>query len=514
VSTTGARGPLGDGMSGTSNGPGARAADWVRPRAEVQGARRSWEALRAGRWLIVLTVGIALGTTLIYLAIARPVYEASANLLVTPVAADDPDLQGLGLIPASSDPTRDVETASLLVRTPEVARRVNVRLQLDRSARSLIRDVTAEPVAQSNIVTVRAQGSSGEQAARLANAFAQGVVAQRTAVLHRQLDRLIPQLERRERALPPAERRAENALSRQRAVYETLRESRDPTIRVATTADVPEAPIRPRPVLSFVLAGLAGLVLGVGGVFALQLIDPRLSGEDQLRERYRLPVLARVPKDGALRRRRGAVSPAVVDAHRMLRVAVSAGDRDGRPRTAMVTGPSVNDGKSTTAIGLARSLAASGRDVILLEVDLRRPSVARTLGVSAQWGTAAVLTGEVAIEDALVDVGGELRGRLRVLVAQQHSGAWLSEVLSGPDAESLLEQAKDLADWVVVDSPPVNHAIDTLPMARMSDRVVLVVRLGHTKLPQLEELGELVAQHDIRPAGFVVIGTTTFGAYD
>jgi Mrp family chromosome partitioning ATPase len=500
-------------MSGTANVPGARSADWVRPRADVQGARRSWEALRGGRWLILLTVSIALGTALVYLSIASPVYEASANLLVTPIAADDPDLQGLGLIPGSSDPTRDVETASLLVRTTDVAKRARARLHLDRSPQSLIGDVRAEPVAQSNIVTVRAQASSGVQAARLANAFAQGVVAQRTDVLHRQLDQLIPQLARRERALPPAERRAENALSRQRAVYQTLRESRDPTVRVATTADVPGAPIRPRPLLTLVLAGLAGLVLGVGGVFALQLIDPRLSGEDQLRERYRLPVLARVPKDRALKRRRGAISPAVMDAYRMLRVAVSSGDRDGRPHTALITGPSVDDGKSTTAIGLARSLAASGRDVILIEADLRRPSMARTLGVSAPWGTAAVLTGEVSIEDALVDVGGDIRGRLRVLVAQQQSGAWLSEVLSGPDAEGLLVQARDLADWVVVDSPPVNHAIDTLPMARMSDRVVLVVRLGHTKLPQLEELGELVAQHDIRPAGFVVIGTTSIGTY-
>jgi Mrp family chromosome partitioning ATPase len=514
MSTTGATGSVGDGMTGTRNGSGTRGTDWVRPRVEAQGVRRSWEALRAGRRLILLTVALALGTALVYLATADPVYEASTDLLVTPVANDDPTLQGLGLIPASSDPTRDVETASLLVRTPEVARRVRDGLGLGRSPSSLIRDVRAEPVAQSNIVTVTARGSSRQQAARLANAFGEGVVAERTDDLHRQLDRLIPQLERRESQLPRAERGGDNALKRQRAVYETLRGSSDPTLRVTTRADLPSAPISPRPVLSLVLAGLAGLVLGVGGVFALQLIDPRVSGEDQLRERYRLPILARVPQDRALARRRGEVSPAVMDAYRMLRVAVASGDGDGRSRTALITGSSPDDGKSTTAISLARSLAASGRDVILIEVDLRRPSIAQALGVTTRWGTAAVLTGEVALEDALVDVGDRMRGRLRVLVAQQPSGAWLSDLLSGPDAEALLAQAKDLAEWVVVDSPPVNHAIDTLPMARAADRVVLVVRLGHTKLPQLEELGELVAQHDIRPTGFVVVGAPSFGAYD
>jgi tyrosine-protein kinase len=507
---------MGEDLHGMRNGAAAGSQDWVRPRADVQGPRRSWEALWSGRWLIALTVAIAVGTTLVYLTMSDPVYEASSHLLVTPVPGDDPAFQGLGLIPASSDPTRDVETASLLVRTPEVAKRVRERLQLDRSPRALMDNVKAEPVAQSNIVNVRAVASTRQNAARLANAFAVSVVDERTADLHRQLDRLIPSLERRNSDLSDAERRTDTALSRQLAAYQTMREGRDPTLRVATRADLPEAPIRPRPALSVVLAGIVGLVLGAGGVFALQFLDPRLSGEDQLRERYRLPVLARVPKDRALARRRGQVSSWVMDAYRMLRVSMTAASDEDRPQAALVTGPTADDGKSTTAIGLARSLAASGREVLLIEADLRRPGVAQTLGVTAQWSTASVLTGEVGLEEALVDVGDGLRGRLRVLVAQaqQPAGVWLSELLSGPRALDLLEQAKGLADWVVVDSPPINQAIDALPLARMADHVLFVVRLGHTKLPQLEELGELAVQHDIRPDGFVVVGAPVARGYD
>jgi Mrp family chromosome partitioning ATPase len=83
---------------------------------------------------------------------------------------------------------------------------------------------------------------------------------------------------------------------------------------------------------------------------------------------------------------------------------------------------------------------------------------------------------------------------------------WLAEVMSLPAAEALLEEAKRLADYVVLDSPPLTQVIDAMPLARRADDVVLVVRLGSSKLAQLARLGDLLDQNEIRPAGFVVVG--------
>jgi MinD-like ATPase involved in chromosome partitioning or flagellar assembly len=83
---------------------------------------------------------------------------------------------------------------------------------------------------------------------------------------------------------------------------------------------------------------------------------------------------------------------------------------------------------------------------------------------------------------------------------------WLAEVLSLPAAEALLEDAKRLADYVVLDSPPLTQVIDAMPLARQVDDVVIVVRLGSSNLTQLAHLGDLLEQNSIRPAGFVVVG--------
>ena len=79
-------------------------------------------------------------------------------------------------------------------------------------------------------------------------------------------------------------------------------------------------------------------------------------------------------------------------------------------------------------------------------------------------------------------------------------------MLSLPAAEALLEDAKRLADYVVLDSPPLTQVIDAMPLARRVDDVVLVTRLGSSNLSQLAHLGDLLEQNGIKPAGFVVVG--------
>ena len=173
-------------------------------------------------------------------------------------------------------------------------------------------------------------------------------------------------------------------------------------------------------------------------------------------------------------------------------------------RVVLVTGPSPGDGKTTAAINLASTLAAAGKRVILIEADSRRPSIGRALDMRADVGLASVVTGRRYLVDALLPVGGE-DSKLRVLLNSPDE-APAADVLSHLSADTLLLQAQRLADWVIVDSPPLNHVAETLALAQAVEDVVLVVRIGKTNLRDLTELAEMLAQQNIMPAGFVVLG--------
>ena len=196
---------------------------------------------------------VCFGVTLIYVSTADKVYEAEADLLVSPAPRDSDSLVGLPIVRESSDPTRDVETVARLVTSNSVARRVRANLDTDRTTRGLLNSVKAEPVAQSNIVAVTASGSSAEEAQELANAFGRAIVEDRTEQLHDQLDqvlaaaRVAPRGEPTTWAAPRRRRSSSRSTS-----CETLRGGPDPTVRLQNPAELPTSPVAPRPLFSTV----------------------------------------------------------------------------------------------------------------------------------------------------------------------------------------------------------------------------------------------------------------------
>ena len=482
------------------------------------------ETVRERLGLIALVTALSLLAAGLYLATAEKTYEAQAELLVTPLPEDDPALTGLGVIRSSSDPTRDVETVARLVTSRDVAARVKTELNSDDSASDLEDKVDAAPVAQSNVVVITATADDPKLAADIANAFAAQAIADRSDKLRAQVEPLIESV--RQRIEAGEETASDGTLTDQLARLESLATSGDPTIRLETRATENDSPVSPRPMLTIVAALIVGLVLGVGGAFLIQAVDPRLRREEQLRELYGIPILARIPRErqpGESRspahpKRRGprkpplspsSLSPRTLEAFRTLRTMLSAaiadGDHEnGLGRAILVTGPSPAEGKTTTAINLASSYALAGKRVILLEADFRRPTVAKALKVKSRVGIGKVLFGEIPLKDALVRVqpfGNDLR-----LLPVERPDDHLSELLSMPVARNLLEEARKLADYVIIDSPPLTEVVDALPLARYADDVLLVTRLGMSSLLQLSRLADLFEQNSIEPRGFVVVG--------
>ena len=488
--------------------------DWLRPATDQGGLSYYVDVLRERIWIVIAVVLVTVGAAGAYLFTAEDVYEGEARLLITPAPADDAIAASLGLPRDSNDPTRDVETLATLATSLEVAERAKEELDLDESARSLRSGVSAEPVASSNLISVTAEAATPAGAADLANAFATGLVEDRTEAMHDEVDRLLPQYQQQLDSSSGTDVTSDASLESDVARLEALQTGSDPTVRLETRAVAPVSPVSPRPMLTMIGALLAGIVLGIAGAFATQTLDPRLRREQQLRSRYQLPILARVPREPGGKRPLGPgqISLPAKEAYRTLRANIAAGRRDPRaPHSVLVTGSSPSEGKTTTAINLAGSLALAGNRVILIEADLRRPAIAQTLGIQVETGVVSVMLENTKIEDALITTPA-FGPSLQLLLAD-YKGGWMSELFSLHAAQRLLAAAKARADYVIVDSPPLTTVVDTLPLARQADDVLIVARLGVTRNDKLPELAELLASNGITPLGFALIGTDRTESY-
>jgi succinoglycan biosynthesis transport protein ExoP len=502
--------------------PAKKTIDWLRPAEEQEGLKRYVETLRE-RWrIVVVSTFLTTLIAVIYIVTASKTYEASSNILVTPVTGSDPVAISLGLLRESSDPTRDVQTASQLIANIDVARRAEKKLENGKSAESLLRSVSAEPVANSNIVAVTATEDSPEEAQEVANVFAEASVGDRTATMHKQIEERLPHLEEiaENDQVGADENQGEGGVSvtGEIAELQALAIGPDPTLRVQTQAALPTGQASPKKKLSIIAGILAGLIIGIGGAFALQVLDPRLRRESQLRRLYRLPVLARVPRAHRAGRQPlgpGEGSAFIEEAYRTLRATLSGsrawsggggkGSRSGA-RMILVTGSSPSEGKTTTAVNLASSLALLGARVILVEADLRRPVLSKVFNVHPETGVVSVLIERAELADSLVytSVSGY---QLGLLVAEpDFREGWVTDLFSTHSAEQMMAELRSMADYVVIDSPPLNEVVDALPLAIAADDVVITARLGRTRLDKLHELGELLEENEVTPAGFVLVG--------
>ncbi len=488
-----------------------RALSYGASLSEQPGLQRYYQTLREHVWLIAACVCVAVLAAVAYVELAPQRYRAQSEMLVSPVPADNPALFGLPLIHSTNDPTRDVLTAASLVTTNQVAAAVIRTSGLHTATGALLANVQATPLAASNLVTVQADASSGAEAQRLANAFAQQTIATRTAALHAALANIVPGLRARVAQLPAGQRNGPGSLGDQLTQLELLQTANDPTVQIATPADLPTGPFSPRKALSIAAGLFAGLILGIGAAFAYHALDPRLQREEQLRQLFGAQLLARIPWEGRRREHRpllpAELSIAAQEGYRTLRTTVTSRGGSQRSRAFLVTGSAPSEGKTTTAISLAVTLAQGGARVILIEADLRRPTLAATLGLDTNYyGTEQVLIGELDLADALTSA--RFAGTLVHVLAVRRAGVSLADRLSIPVARRLVEDAKKLADYVVIDSPPLTAVIDALPLAQMADEVIVVARLGHSSLAKLSELNTLLLQHDAGATGFVVVGVS------
>jgi capsular exopolysaccharide synthesis family protein len=285
-------------------------------------------------------------------------------------------------------------------------------------------------------------------------------------------------------------------------------------IRVVDRARPSPAPFRPNKKLNLALALAVGLGLGIAAALFLDYLDNTIGGPAEIERVAHLPVLAVVPHykgaraavpdlapsvDLVAHRERGS---AASEAYRELRTAILLSNPGRPPQRIMVTSALPEDGKSSTAINLAIVLAQSGRRVLLVDADLRRPRLHRVFGQANERGLSTILSG---LETDLAAV-------IRPTVVDQ-----LDLLVSGPvppnpsellDSPVFVETGRRLLasgyDHVVFDSPPALAVADPVIVAAAVETTILVARAGRTPRESLKRAVEKFAQAGVRPIGVVL----------
>jgi succinoglycan biosynthesis transport protein ExoP len=504
-----------------SGGPGPvvhQDPDWIGEPPTSHGLGLYADLLRTRLSLVLLILFLTIGSAVVFVLRADKVYEAEADLLVTPIPDNNQDLFGLGLVSTSGDPTRDAETLARLITTRTVAQRVYERIG-GPSPAALLKDVSAEPVAQSSIVAVTAKADDPDRAALVANGFARAAIDIRTTRMRAQLDSIIPSLRQQIADLPESETANRDALSARLQSLETLRLLPDPTLHLETRAAPPASASSPKPVLSIGAATVAGIILAFGIVLGAHFLDPRIEREEDLR-RYRIPILGRIPRQRKVRflgrlpffshgapLRPDELTLPVLDEYHRFATLLAARTKD-RQRTIFVTGTGPGVGKTTTSLNVAAALANLRETTVLVEADTRRPTLAHALNLTPQLDVTDVLSGQVPAAQALMEAGGLADG-VEVLAAQKPSLV----PVSAEAAEGLVREVARRRSWLVVDGAALNYAPDSLVLAKSVANVLVVVNLHLSRLRDLEDLAELMAQQGLVPAGFVLVGTKSRPVY-
>jgi Mrp family chromosome partitioning ATPase len=280
----------------------------------------------------------------------------------------------------------------------------------------------------------------------------------------------------------------------------------DPTLTLSQAAIPPPSAVGASPVLIVALAALAGFVLGSGTALLMELLARRVRDPEDAFQLYPLPVLAHVPELPP-RRLRGPpdvtwfMPPEVREPLRTLALQFDA--LPGSNRAVMVTSPSSGDGKTSSAINLAVSLAASRKDVILLDFDLRNPQVGNALGIEGRDTIADLLEHDRRL-DRLLFRASDLSLRVLPLMAAPEEADLID--VAGLRLPALLKEARALADHVVIDTAPLGEVGDALTLAREVDDVIVVIRPGNTNRGHLRVMRDLLEGVGKMPTGYLLIG--------
>jgi capsular exopolysaccharide synthesis family protein len=412
--------------------------------------------LLARKWLVVMAVVVALVVAVAVNLASTKVYSATSKVLAATSQAVD--RSGRPVVDPTEVPTQ-VELIKAQPLALEVARRLGAQAPL-------VSAVRVRAVGHSRVIAVIIESPNATVAANGATTFAQAYVDNRRAA------------------------------------------SANTNASILQPATVPKHPARPQPLRNLFIALAGGLLVGLIAAFVFEYFDDAIrSVEDVEHESRGKPIIGTIPEVAIWRNREKArlvtveePSSDAADAYRALRASLQfATSRSALP-TILFTGPSGDEGTTTTLANVAVTLARAGRRVMCVDCNLREPRLHEFFGVDATVGFTSVLLGDKPLSASAqtIPVGGS--GSLRFLP----SGPLPpnpDELLTTTRLLELFRAITADADVVLIDAPALLDLPDAAALARRVDGVVLTVAAGVTSKRDLR-----VSVDDLDDAGATTLG--------
>lgn len=432
----------------------------------------------------------SLGLAALFTATQDKVYAADANGFVVTGEADNPALSSVNDSLAKSRAANYVSLAT----SRNTAQRVIEDLGLSSSPAQLAQQISVEQIPDTVLIQITAKAGSPQAAQDLADAWVDALAAEVKGI--------------------------EDPQGRERGGT--------PQLLPVEKAALPTTPVSPVPMRNLAIGLAVGLLIAFGYSMLRNALDRRLRTKDDV-ERLGVNVVGTVPSASVLKRdgderatlaidqtdTRSSAGPAS-EAFRKLRTNLMFMNVDSPPRVVVVTSPMPSDGKSTVAVNLAATIASSGAPVVLIDGDMRRPSVATEFGLPEGVGLSDVLAGRIGIDEALQNTDDH--DNLSILAAGSIPPN-PSELLGSQSMRKLLSTLSSRS-MVVVDAPPLIPVTDAAVLTTQADGAFIVISSGKTLDSQLEAALSSLKAVDAKPLGVILnrmsrrdAGSSYYGDY-
>lgn len=467
-----------------------------------------------GKWIIAICLIVSIGLALAFTAFSTKVYEATAIFQInspnsSPGEATDLANQGLA------------KNYATLIVSPGFLDEVKGKVAGGSlTTEGLEAKLKAQAVEQTGLMELKARAGSPAEARRIATQVSSGFVtslqrdaSERTRVRQREIEREIRQQSARIQTLSSKTAQAPGvdvqigtlrdslaALRRQSAnlVATGLAQGGSATLAAAPTAS--PTPVSPRPTLNLLAGLILGSLLGLGLVMLRERLRPALHSAEDTAKLLGVSVLTSIP----LRRRPKPGDPVLTEAYEMLRAQLSLAAEGARLKVVTVGSYSPGEGKSSVVEGTAYSAVRGGRNVLVIDGDMRMSSLSKRLGQTEGPDLTDLVEGRVSADEAIRTLAPGL-DILPSVTTPSNPPA----LLNSSSMRQLIVELEFRYDLLIIDSPPLAHLADASILASLSDGFVLVVRAGVSKPADLAAAQAIVRQADSNIMGVVVFEART-----